>query len=77
VGPTNNAAERAIRPLVLWRRICFGTHSEEGSRFVERMMTVACTLMQQRRNVVDYVTRSVEAHMRGACAQSLLPDTAL
>lgn len=76
VSPTNNAAERAIRPSVLWRRICFGTHSEAGSRFAERIMTVSCTLKQQGRNVVDYVTRSVEAHMRGDSAQSLLPNTA-
>lgn len=76
VEPTNNAAERAIRPLVIWRKICFGTHSEAGSRFVERMMTVACTLKQQDRNVVDYVTASVEAAMRGQCPQSILPTTA-
>ena len=73
VEPTNNAAERVIRALVIWRKICFGTHSPEGSRFVERMMTVVCTLKQQGRNVVDYVTTSVEAAMRGQCPPSLLP----
>lgn len=73
VEPTNNAAERVIRALVIWRKICFGTHSPEGSRFVERMMTVACSLKQQGRNVVDYVTAAVEAAMRGACPQSILP----
>ena len=40
VEPTNNAAERAIRPGVLWRKGSFGTHSPEGSRFVEAIMTV-------------------------------------
>ena len=74
VDPTNNAAERVIRALVIWRKICFGTHSPEGSRFVERMMTVACTLKQQGRNVVDYVTTSVEAAIRGQCPPSLLPS---
>ena len=73
VEPTNNAAERVIRALVIWRKICFGTHSPEGSRFVERMMTVACSLKQQGRNVVDYVTAAVEASMRGASPQSILP----
>ena len=76
VSPTNNAAERAIRPGVLWRKICYGTHSEAGSRFVESMMTVACTLKQQGRNVVDYVTHSVESALRGEHSQSLLPNTA-
>ena len=33
VEPTNNAAERALRPAVLWRKGCFGTHSPHGSRF--------------------------------------------
>jgi len=74
VEPTNNAAERVIRALVIWRKICFGTHSPEGSRFVERMMTVACTLRQQGRNVVDYVTTSVEAAMNGQRPPSLLPS---
>jgi transposase len=44
VEPTNNTAERALRPGVLWRKGSFGTQSEEGSRFVESMMTVVATL---------------------------------
>jgi transposase len=40
VEPTNNTAERSIRPGVQWRKGSFGTQSENGSRFVERMMTV-------------------------------------
>ena len=61
VEPTNNAAERAIRPGVLWRKGSFGTHSPEGSRFVETMMTVVATLKQQHRNILDYVTAACEA----------------
>lgn len=37
VEPTNNAAERAIRPAVLWRRTSFGTQTAAGSTFVARM----------------------------------------
>ena len=40
VEPTNNAAEQALRPAVLWRKESFGTHSTADSRFVERMLTV-------------------------------------
>jgi hypothetical protein len=61
VEPTNNAAERALRPGVLWRKGSFGSHSPAGSRFAERMLTVAGTFKQQRRNVVDYVTLACEA----------------
>lgn len=75
VDPTNNCSERVIRPGVLWRKICFGTHSEAGSRFAERMLTVTCTLRQQGRNVVDYVTRCVEARQRGDTPPSLLPTS--
>ena len=38
VEPTNNVAERALRPAVLWRKGSFGTDSEQGSRFVERIL---------------------------------------
>jgi len=73
VEPTNNAAERAIRPAVLWRKVSFGTHSEAGSRFVERVMTVAATLKQQGRNVFEYLVAAREAALHGRPAPSLLP----
>jgi len=76
VSPTNNAAERAIRRGVIWRKLCFGTHSEAGSRFAERMLTVTATQRQQGRGVVDYVTSSIEASLRGQRPHSLLPVTA-
>jgi transposase len=76
VEPTNNTAERAIRPGVLWRKGSFGTQSADGSRFVERMMTVVATLKQQQRNVLEYLIAAHEAALRGEAAPSLLPDSA-
>jgi transposase len=73
VAPTNNAAERALRPAVLWRKKSFGSHSPAGSRFAERMLTIAATLKQQRRNVVDYLTEACIAGVHGKPAPSLLP----
>ena len=73
VEPTNNAAERSLRPGVLWRKGSFGTQSEDGSRFVENMMTVVATLKQQKRNVLAYLTAAHEAVLRGEAAPSLLP----
>jgi transposase len=73
VEPTNNTAERAIRPGVLWRKGSCGTQSAEGSRFVESMMTVVATLKQQQRNVLEYLTTACEAALRGEAAPSLLP----
>jgi transposase len=74
--PTNHTAERAIRPGVLWRKGSFGTHSPEGSRFVEAMMTVVATLKPQHRNVLDYLTAAYEATLHGEPAPSLLPPPA-
>ena len=74
VEPTNNAAERALRHGVLWRKTSFGTQSEAGSRFVERMMTAVATLRQQKRNVLDYLTDACQAALSGEAPPSLLPN---
>jgi transposase len=73
VEPTNNLAERLIRPGVLWRKRSFGTQSQAGSLFTERIMTVVATLKQQHRNVLDYLVETCEAANWGKPAPSLLP----
>ena len=75
VEPTNNTAERSIRPGVLWRKGSFGTQSAEGSRFIESMLTVVATLKQQQRSVLEYLTAACEAALRGEAAPSLLPKS--
>jgi len=75
VEPTNNFAERVLRTAVLWRKRSFGTQSAEGSRFVERLLTVSATLRLQERNVLDYLTQATEASLSGKQAPSLLPAT--
>ena len=74
VEPTNNAAERAIRPAVLWRRTSFGSQSAAGSIFVARMLTVVTTLRSQNRHILDYLTQACRAARTGTSAPSLLPD---
>ena len=74
VEPTNNSAERRLRRAVLWRRRSFGTQSEAGSRFVERVLTAVTTLRQQNRDVLDYLTEACAAAIRGDPPPSLLPD---
>ena len=73
VEPTNNAAERAIRPGVLWRKGSFGTQSAQGAQFVEAIMTVVATLKQPHRNVLAYLTDACQAAYSGMPAPSLLP----
>src|SRR4051812_21060587 len=73
IEPTNNASERALRHAVIWRRISGGTDSADGSRFVERMLTVVATCRQQKRDVLDYLSSCFEAHQRGQKVPSLAP----
>ena len=73
VEPTTNAAERALRRAVVWRRRSFGTQSGEGRRFAERLLTVITTLRQQDRDVLDYLTVACTAALCGQPAPSLLP----
>jgi len=73
VEPTNNSAERPLRRAVLWRRRSFGTQSEAGSQFVERILTAVTTLRQQRRDVLDYLTAACTAAICHDPAPSLLP----
>jgi len=74
VEPTNNAAEQSLRPYVIWRKKCFGTNSERGNRFIERMMTVRVTCRQQGRNVLDFITESINSNLSGKPSPSLLPS---
>lgn len=76
VEPTNNTAERALRPAVLWRKQSFGTQSERGNRFVESMLTVSTTCRLQARNVLDYLVRAIEAALSDRSAPSLIPAPA-
>ncbi len=62
IEPTNNAAEQAVRHAVLWRKGSFGSRSEAGCRFVERMLSVHATCRQQERSLVAVVTEAIQAH---------------
>lgn len=58
--PTNNMAERDLRKLVIWRRKSYGTRSDRGKKFVERITTIAQTVRKQSKNVLHFVQRSIE-----------------
>ena len=75
VEPTNNFAERALRRAVLWRRKSFGTQSEAGSRFVERILSVVATLRQQGRDVMEYLTAACASAHGESGSICLLPDS--
>lgn len=58
---TNNAAERTLRHIVLWRKTSYGTQSDEGSRFMERAVSIWMTLKKQGREVLPYFEQAYRA----------------
>lgn len=73
VEPTNNAAERALRPAVIWRKTSFGTQSQGGSQVVARLLTVTTSLKAQGRNILDFLTHACLAARTRNEPPSLLP----
>lgn len=75
VDPTNNLAERMLRPAVIWRKKSFGCHSRRGCLYVERMLSVIQTLRLRNVDVLDYLSAAVEAHRKGIDAPNLPPPS--
>lgn len=74
VEPTNNAAERALRPAVIWRKTSFGAQSQRGSQFVARLMTVTTSLKAQGRNILDFLTQACLATRSEKEPPALIPQ---
>ncbi|MBX6316340.1 MAG: transposase, partial [Isosphaeraceae bacterium] len=72
VPPHNNAAERALRHGVIWRKTSHGTDGEAGSRYVERVLTVVATCRQRARDVLGFLAACFRARFEGRPAPSLL-----
>ena len=74
INPTNNTAERALRHAVIMRKTQHGTQSEEGNRWIERVLSVRETCRLQGRIALDYLTAAATAAHHGQPAPSLLPS---
>lgn len=74
IQPTNNTAERALRPAVIYRKLSFGTQSEAGSHFIERMLTISETCRLQKRPVYQWLCDAVDASLNGETAPQLIAD---
>jgi transposase len=57
---------------VLWRKRSFGTQSDRGERFAERVMTAVRTARKQGKSVLDFMVASVTAHIDGTPAPRLI-----
>lgn len=73
IQPTNNTAERALRPAVIYRKLSFGTQSASGSRYLERLLTVSETCRLQNRNAYEYLIEAMRAKFASQAAPSLMP----
>lgn len=76
VEPTNNAVERALRAGVRWRKASYGTDSDRGSRFVGRILSVVETCRQHGRNLLGFLTQTIQAVRNNLAPPALIPDTA-
>jgi transposase len=65
VEATNNRAERALRHAVLWRKTSGGTQTDEGERFVERILSIRETCRLQDRRLHPYLIDVHTARLNG------------
>jgi len=72
VEPTNNAAERALRHGVLWRKMSHGPKGLVGSEYLGRIWSVVETCRQHDLAVWDFLTACMAAATQGRVLPSLL-----
>ncbi len=71
--PTNNHAERALRPLVIFRKVCLGSRSRTGSENIMIFSSLAETMKLQVGNVIDLFQALFAGSASQAHAQ-IFPD---
>lgn len=75
IEPTNNTAERTLRPAVIYRKLSFGTQSAAGSRYLERILTISESCRLQNRNAYGYLIEAMQAKFSHRSAPTLLPTS--
>lgn len=71
--PTNNAAERAIRQVVIDRHVTQGTRSQRGRNWCQRIWTTIATCRQHGRDLLSFLEQSFLALLTDTPPPSLLP----
>jgi hypothetical protein len=72
VEPTNNLAERLIRPGVQTRKISYGTRSHKGQLLRARLLTVSQSCRIQHRNALNFYRAAIHANRHNLATPSLL-----
>ena len=69
VEPTNNHAERALRKLVIFRKVCFGTRSAQGSHCHSVLASLLSTAVRQGKHPIDFIHKLFASDPATAQAQ--------
>ena len=62
---TNNKAERALRCWVILRNMCYGSKTEEGSKAIAILASVADTLRMRSQNVWEFLSLLIKQRRSG------------
>jgi transposase len=74
--PTNNAAEQAIRQVVIDRHVTQGTRSERGRKWCERIWTIIATCRRHGGDLLSFLEKSFLALLTDTPPPPILPSTA-
>ena len=55
VQPTNNQAEQSLRNMVIFRKVCFGTRSADGSRTHSVLPSLVLTAKRQNQHPLKFL----------------------
>ncbi|MDN5782558.1 MAG: IS66 family transposase [Luteimonas sp.] len=75
LAPTNNAAEQALRSIVLKRKISGPTRSLRGDQFLARGFSVHESCLRQGRDLWEFMHSAVHAFIANSAPPSLMPRT--
>lgn len=65
IEPTNNHAERSLRPSVIWRKKYFCTRSDYGTEYVARSASLNVTCKLQKKSYFGFLCNLLQNHFSG------------
>lgn len=71
VEPTNNHAERSLRPSVIWRKKYFCTRSDYGTEYVARSASVNMTCKMQNKSSFKFLCGLLQNYFSGVGTSAL------
>jgi len=71
VEPTNNHAERSLRPFVIWRKKYFCTRSDYGTEFVARSASIGMTCKLQGKSSFEFLSMLLKDYFSGKQTSAL------